>query len=68
MRQNRELVVRTFEFIGTAQSLQKSVQDAERGQRGVLLTGDPAYLQPYSKSLEDIPILLTRLRPRRDVV
>ncbi|MEO6626464.1 MAG: CHASE3 domain-containing protein, partial [Burkholderiaceae bacterium] len=62
LRRNRQLVVHTFEVITGAQTLQRAVQDAERGQRGYLITGDPAYLAPYRKSTEDIPWLLDRLR------
>jgi PAS domain S-box-containing protein len=62
LRHNRELVVQTFDFISAAQTLQRSIQDAERGQRGYLLTGDAAYLAPYTRSVEDIPSLLARLR------
>lgn len=62
LRQNRELVARTFEFISTAQTLQRSIQDAERGQRGFLLTGDSDYLEPYSKSRDEIPTLLSKLK------
>lgn len=62
LRQNRELVSHTFDFISTAQSLQRSIQDAERGQRGFLLTGESAYLDPYRKSIEEIPALLARFK------
>ena len=53
LARNGERVVRTFDVITTAQSLQRSVQDAERGQRGFLLTGDEQYLAPYTKALDD---------------
>jgi len=59
---NREQVAHTFDVITTAQSLHRSVQDAERGQRGFLLTGDPAYLGPYRKAVEEIPALLAHFR------
>ena len=59
---NREQVAHTFDVITTAQSLHRSVQDAERGQRGFLLTGDRAYLAPYTKSVGEIPGLLAHFR------
>lgn len=31
------------------------VQDAETGQRGLPLVNDPAYLAPYTKTLENLP-------------
>src|SRR5580765_5060150 len=57
-----ELVARAFEVIETAQSLQRAMQDAERGQRGFLLTGDPAYLAPYRRSETEAPALLAKLK------
>lgn len=38
----------------TVQSLFSSLIDAETGQRGYLLTGDPAYLEPYLQAPEKI--------------
>ena len=39
-----------------------SVQDAEEGQRGYLLTGDPSYLAPYETALTELPPLQAKLR------
>lgn len=36
-------------------TLLSSITDAEAGQRGYLLTGDPKYLAPYDKAIADIP-------------
>ncbi|KQV84502.1 histidine kinase [Rhizobium sp. Root1220] len=36
-------------------NLLTSVQDAETGQRGFLLSSDPAYLAPYNTALEELP-------------
>lgn len=49
----------------TREAIQKLLQhmlDAETGQRGYLLTGDPRYLQPYDHATEDISENLTLLR------
>ena len=62
LARNSEQVTRTFDFISTAQSLQRSMQDAERGQRGFLITSEPAYLAPYHKAVSEIPGLLQRFR------
>lgn len=35
--------------------------DAETGQRGYLLTGEPVYLEPYNASLSDLPDRLDEL-------
>ena len=39
-----------------------SAQDAETGQRGFLLTGDPIYLTPFKQSVQVLPGQLTRLQ------
>jgi len=38
------------------------VTDAETGQRGYILTGDRAYLEPYQRALKSLPRSLKRLR------
>jgi CHASE3 domain sensor protein len=43
LTQHRELIVHTFEVITTAQALATAVRDAERGQRGFLLSGERSY-------------------------
>src|SRR6266852_3376412 len=40
----------------------KDVTDMETGQRGYLLTGDPAYLQPYTDAKGRIETDFVRLR------
>ena len=60
--QSHELVVHTFEVITTAQALERAVRDAESGQRGYLLTGDTAYLEPYRNGVRDAPVLLAKLK------
>ncbi len=57
-----DLVAHTYEVITTVQALDRSVQDAERGQRGFLITGDSAYLDAYRKGTADAPGLLARLK------
>ena len=37
------------------------VKDAETGQRGYLLTGDPGYLDPYSAAVQQLPSALQAL-------
>jgi signal transduction histidine kinase/ActR/RegA family two-component response regulator len=62
LRESRELVVHTFEVITTAQRLERTIQDAERGQRGYLLTDDRRYLAPYEEAIGQIPTLEDQLR------
>ncbi len=42
--------------------LLSALQDAETGQRGYLLTGDPLYLEPYNKAVPHIDERLDYLR------
>ena len=46
-----------LEHLTTAVSLLK---DAETGQRGFVITGDDAYLEPYQHALTGIPTTLKR--------
>src|SRR5579872_324183 len=38
-----------------------SLQDAETGMRGFLLTGDAKYLEPYRRGVDEIPAKLKQL-------
>lgn len=58
---SQQLVSHSIEVILAAQSLRGALQDAERGQRGYLLTGQPAYLEPYQTALHETPQLLEKL-------
>ncbi len=62
VQHNRDLVIGTFRVISVVQSLDRALQDAERGQRGFLLTGSKAYLAPYNSGARDAPSLLARLK------
>jgi PAS domain S-box-containing protein len=57
-----ELVAHTYEVIAGAQSLERAIQDAERGQRGFLITGDPAYLETYRRGESQVAGLLAKLK------
>jgi signal transduction histidine kinase len=56
------LVAHTLEQIQAAGALLGDMQDAETGQRGFLLTGDPGYLQPFINAQASTPRTLARLR------
>ena len=57
----QRLVERTFELTFTMEALKSALLDAEWAQRGYLLTGVPAYLDPYRTATRSIPPLLARL-------
>jgi PAS domain S-box-containing protein len=46
---NERLVSRTYEVKAALAALMSAVTDAETGQRGFLITGDAAYLEPYER-------------------
>jgi PAS domain S-box-containing protein len=62
MQQSQAMVARSFEVIEAAHSLDQAIQDAERGQRGFLITGDKDYLKPYLAGAEATPGKLAELR------
>ncbi len=47
LRENETRIRKTHDVIGTLDDLLAAALDAETGQRGFLLTGDGAYLEPY---------------------
>src|ERR687887_1225906 len=68
-----ELGYRRLEFanraMGTALEMESAVNetlalvsDAETSQRGYLLTGDPAYLEPYRAAVPKLNAAFVRLR------
>ncbi|MBV8590032.1 MAG: CHASE3 domain-containing protein, partial [Acetobacteraceae bacterium] len=62
LQASQALVIRTFEVIRSARGLDHAIQDAERGQRGFLITGDDAYLEPYRAGLKEAPQRLRELQ------
>jgi PAS domain S-box-containing protein len=62
LRQSQAMVAHSFEVIAAAHSLDQAMQDAERGQRGFLITGDQAYLKPYYAGVQETPGKLDELR------
>jgi PAS domain S-box-containing protein len=62
LRQSQAMVAHSFEVIAAAHSLDQAMQDAERGQRGFLITGDDAYLKPYLAGAQATPGKLDELR------
>ncbi|MFC6997614.1 sensor histidine kinase [Rufibacter roseus] len=52
---NSEFVAESMNTTRTSAALQRSLVDMETGLRGYLLTGDKAYLEPYSTSASTLP-------------
>jgi len=55
-------VVHTYRVINSAESLMSTMKDAERGERGFLLTGDENYLVPYDSAVAAFPKGLEELK------
>lgn len=62
LRRSQEELAHTHEVMQTAQRLFSSLQDAETGQRGYLITGDDAFLEPWRAATGRIPTEMSRLR------
>ncbi len=56
------LVLHTLEVGQAAQSLLSDMQDAETGQRGFMLTEDEIYLEPFHRSVAEVPVQFEKLR------
>lgn len=48
-------VAHTWQVINQVESVMSSVKDAETGNRGYLITGDEAYLEPYTIARRELP-------------
>jgi PAS domain S-box-containing protein len=61
-RESTHLIEHTYQVLAAAESLRSSIEDAETGQRGYLLTGERRYLAPYSAALSSIDLSQAKLR------
>jgi signal transduction histidine kinase/FixJ family two-component response regulator len=52
----------TYNVLGSVKELDLAVHDAETGQRGFLLTGNPLYLKPYDQALARVSFLQGELQ------
>ena len=62
LEQRRILIRQNNDILSTADSIDTAIQDAERGQRGFLLTDNPDYLIPYNGAIGRIPKLIVKLQ------
>ncbi|HEX3860993.1 MAG TPA: CHASE3 domain-containing protein [Stellaceae bacterium] len=61
-RQARAETILSFKSIRAANAVDEAVQDAERGQRGFLVTGQDDYLAPYEEARKNLPRLMIQLQ------
>ncbi|WEK03229.1 MAG: response regulator [Candidatus Devosia phytovorans] len=64
LRENNQRIVETHVAIVALDELFSTVQDAETGQRGFLLTGTETYLAPYTSAVQQIPTRLDDIGQR----
>ena len=62
IRQSEALVAKSYAVREATRELLSSVKDMETGQRGFLLTSDPAYLEPYHSGVDDMNEEFERLQ------
>jgi PAS domain S-box-containing protein len=55
-------VSHTNEVLTRLEAVLSTLKDAETGQRGYLLTGEPAYLEPYRDAVDRLPRQIADLR------
>ena len=60
---NSQMVRNSNKIIKDLDNLLSLVKDAETGQRGYLLTGNQAFLAPYTKAKENISHSIAALQP-----
>ena len=55
LEQAQTWVQHTYQVIAQVEIIMGSAKDAETGERGYLITGDPAFLEPYNNAQRDMP-------------
>lgn len=66
LRRQGEEVTRLMQVQNDLVELRAGLVDAETGQRGYLLTRDPAYLEPFERAVRDLPTLAANVRNNLD--
>lgn len=61
LREDTQQLVHSGDVMIALGQILSEAQDAETGQRGFLLTGNPRYLEPYSTAVEVLPSRLREL-------
>lgn len=62
LAETRDAILRSSEKLRAANQLFSALQDAETGQRGYLLTGEPSYREPYERGTKAIDEHYQRLK------
>jgi PAS domain S-box-containing protein len=59
---SEHLVTHTIEVVANAHVIERAIGDAERNQRGFLITGDPSYLEAYESGVKETAEAFARLK------
>jgi methyl-accepting chemotaxis protein len=62
VHENSRWVAHTHEVVSAIDALLLTTQEAETGQRGYLITGNDAYLEPYRIAVSKVHLQIARLR------
>jgi signal transduction histidine kinase len=58
LEQAQSWVQHTYQVIAQVEIILGSAKDAETGERGYLITGEPSFLEPYNNAVRDLPVEL----------
>jgi CHASE3 domain sensor protein len=61
LNDTRHMVEHSLEVATAINGLMRSLEDAETGQRGYIITGDETYLEPYRNARDELAGSLSRL-------
>ena len=59
---NERLIAQTHQVLTELEATMSTMKDAETGERGFIITGQEAYLQPYQSALNEIHTHVEKLR------
>jgi PAS domain S-box-containing protein len=62
LARSRAAVAHTLQVIDATRTLDEAIQDAQRGERGFIITGNVEYLEPYTNAIKDAPARLAELK------
>jgi CHASE3 domain sensor protein len=61
VRRSHDFAQRTQRILVSLQAILSTLQDAETGERGFVITGDPTFRQPYERAAHDLETRLSQL-------
>jgi methyl-accepting chemotaxis protein len=62
LRNTSQLIAHTYIVLEHVTGILSLLKDAETGQRGYVITGDEAFLEPYQTGIAGVPVVIKDLR------